>query len=411
MEKNPQTKRSYAQVSSQGQRIVCHKCQKEGHKQRDCPSGGSRKSRGEEAVAKSARDAVAEAEGLKLALQEKQKELVDVLADKKAHDEAEAAAEKEAAERLKAELAQMSLMDRITLGSGRISPLWMMVTLLFAFGLLLLRSFLEHFLWWPLVMIRRISTLTFILGGTPVLGMSMSRHTRFLIACGTIALFQIVLLSAYYNQVITKLLCLIGLLPSFFFSAATCFQGIVRTWLLVMRSRTCPKKVWVRMPGLFGMIALADNRDDNVNSVPLRHAKDHLVKYAVFSIHPVISWVFNFLQCFVIAVLGALDIKVNLENLAIYCIENGIWTTLCTKIELLISASLASQVMSPRNTPTSLPMSDVGALVERAAASEGYSNVNRFQCHGTLGNLRMNTKEYVLAVHTCYREEMSEAGF
>jgi hypothetical protein len=68
---------------------ACHNCGKPGHYAKTCKSPKKRSDRSAGLVEKSARDAVAEADGLKIALAEKQKELTDLKADK-AKAEAEA---------------------------------------------------------------------------------------------------------------------------------------------------------------------------------------------------------------------------------------------------------------------------------------------------------------------------------
>ncbi len=409
MQQNPQPQDQRAKRARDDQGVkLCHSCGKPGHKSRDCRSKGTRASRGNDAIAKSARDAVAEADGLKIALQEKSQELADLVSDKELRAKQEAALAKEEQERLKAELAQQAMIGRIALGSVKVTILKRLFSMAFTLVFVLLKTTLLHLLLHFLIPARLIFQFYLLMKTGRLLGITIDLKTRFWILLAVLCCQQVLFQWwLHYPLSLLKVMVAVSFL-SLCWSIRECIIGPQKTWLLTSNLRTCPSKIWIRQPGLFGRIALPDVRDDSVNSVPLRHACDYLVKYRVISVPRLFRIIFDVTDLMWCALAGANQGTTFVTSLAQHLLVSNAWFD---SIDLLVSASLARQVISPRNTPCSLSESEVAILVERAAANEGYSNVNSFESHGTLGNLRMNTKEYVLAVHSLYRQEMIEAGF
>lgn len=418
MSHNAKAQDSYAQRAKKRSgdgpdQIICRKCNKPGHKAAQCGVRGPRGPAAASSVEASAREAVAQADGLKVALADKERELADLRSDKDAVAKAEEARAKEAAERLKAEEAQAALAQRICLGSSPMTLILRCCSLIVTLLAVSVQTFflvaLEHLLAPACLLIGLIRVL--VTGR--LFGLPMTLRSRCLGLLLLLPSLQVL------NWVMFNFPNVLGCVLLVLACARTLWHVCVQTrsllglWISLGRLRRCPKTIWARHPGFYGAITNQDRRDDTVNSLPLRHAIDIQAKYTVMHMG-------FFGRTFVDVIGCGLACWAHMTGTTIGTVEDlicdhafitSIASYFVTPIRLMVSASLARQVIAPRNTPTRMPFADVCALVERAAVHEGYSNVDSFSAHTTEGALRLNTSLYVQAYHARYREELAEAGF
>lgn len=386
---------------------ACFTCGKPGHRAKDCKLSGTRAKKAKGSVEKSAREAVAEAAGLAEALRDKEKELEDLRSDKDAEAKRVSALEKADAEHLKAELAQRAMSNVVVLGGSRMPMLPRFLTLLAVLLAMVARDTAGYLLWEPLRIILWFIVLVWT-SQKGVMGFRIPRTIRlasvvvFLIVGGLICRIfhghHRILLALHVILLVLRLL----------WNGMTYMRVLLRTAVSISKLRSCPRRVWVRQHGVYGMISTTmDTRDDTVNSVPLRHAFDRQIKYIVYTPNLLLRSIIDYVLC----IACAWDDNMGYFRCEIELVSWHYLELFVGRIELMVSASLARQVLSPRNTPTGLSLDDIKTLVERAASNEGYSNVNSFESHSTSSNLRLNTSLYVQAVHTMYREDLIAAGF
>jgi hypothetical protein len=157
------------------------------------------------------------------------------------------------------------------------------------------------------------------------------------------------------------------------------------------------------------IVGPSDLRDDSVSSVSVRHVYDGHKRYSVCHTHSTVRVAWDFVQfgCLLTTMMSGNDCHagwLQFQHLPVV-------RSILRYVDLDVSVGLARQVKIARNTPMAMTLADVSALVERASANEGYTNVSSFTSHDTVSELRLNTAKYVCALHEQYREELSEAGF
>lgn len=167
--------------------------------------------------------------------------------------------------------------------------------------------------------------------------------------------------------------------------------------------------MWTKRRLGLKIVGPTDCRDDTAATIELKHSYDHVVTYDV--VHPTlifrVAWNIAQFGCCLTEWLIGYPVTVRLSDL----VDSKMFGSLVYGCSLDVSSSLARQVKIARNTPLSMTLPEVRALVERAAANEGFSNINSFAPHDTQGEIRFNTARYVMAQHVLYREELALAGF
>jgi hypothetical protein len=390
---------------------TCHKCGKPGHYAKTCKvRDGSRSEGRREAVEKSAKEAVAEADGLRVALADKEKELTDLRLDRAAHEAEEAKRAKEAAEHLKLQSAQGAMAISVSLGSSRLTMwkiFWMLLGALMAklaldtvISFVMALSVALKMIFWPIHLTTtrvngaRVQPLRRSLTGYLLIVLTIMSVEEVLVRC-PFWLFPVVWAGIVLSLTLIRFTCSLMNFPTWCNKAA--------------RLRNCPKETWSSLDLELNIVGPNDLRDDSVSSVNVRHLYDGHARYTVYHPHALIRVVWDFVQfgcLFLTMVTG-----VEFQSSWLLFRRLPIVRDLLRPIDLDVSVSLARQVKIARNTPTAMTLADVSALVERAAANEGYSNVSSFVPHDTVSELRLNTSKYVCALAAQYREELQEAGF
>lgn len=404
----------------------CYHCNALGHKKPKCPKllssrgGNTRNAKAGQAVEAQLRDLQAQVDGARVALADKAAELADLAADKVKQEEIARVEERERSDLLKAQGAQAAMAGAIRLGAARLG--WKMAL----------------FYAWPTIVVSLLALCVCAhLRGLhaillqPIrwvwsLWRARGNRVRFLGLLVLALLLQLPVLSALLFQLTCRQL----LLMSAFFTAlmatvssivflAISMTGwtmqVVSTLRLLSSMRTSPSMMWIKEDGLFGSIVqIKDLRDDTASAVEMRHARDVLVKYSVIRPWWLLRVFFDFLRCSLVMVCSVIlylpfwdTVLARLETVEVVQFFKR-WSV---NVELHVSSGLVRQVNVARNTPTSLELKDVAAMVERAAANEGYTNVSSFETHCTANNLRLNSARYVSALHQQYVEEMQDMGF
>jgi hypothetical protein len=346
---------------------------------------------------------------LAVALKDKENEIADLKSEKASLAKLAEQEEKDRQERLKAELALGAMSNQIVLGVTKLSKSWQL-TALFGFAwLLAIRMVCYEFLGLPfqlsLLLLANVGTIIQVT--RQIMGPTMSLLFTVTWLLSGIGLILGISMHVYSIVPTWMMMCLtvIWTLLRFSLRLRKTVAQLFGAWVLIQEIHTCPRRVWIRLSGTYGLIKMPDVRDDSVNSVPLRHAHDHLVKYTTYTPNYLIRKAIDVLQ--IVSVICGLEA----HNLGINILRWAYVRPVCASIDLLVSASLARQVLNPKNTPNGLSIQEVGVLVERACATEGYSNINSFESHETTNHLRLNTALYVVAVTERRREQMVEAGF
>lgn len=392
---------------------VCHNCGKTGHYAKTCRAPGNRSDRAASSVEKSARDAVAEADGLKIALAEKQRELTDLQADKAKADAAEEEAARTANEHLKAQMAQDAMSDEIILGSTRFN-------LCFRFWLMMVTLVLVAFIK-NVRLLTRILSLPWIAAKVSWNVMTLRNdrgyrvkplYTKMLVFIGwssAAAMLCTLRCAVFHHPFVT-----VALWIAFSTAVATwqfCRGGyaVRSVWTSLSMMRTCPTEVWRRRRRLVVVIGPNDTRDDTAASVDLAHSIDRVVYYDIAKPTKVfrVVWFCTQFGCMLFQRALGFPVILRFSDLISY----DMMSSLVCQVTLGVSSGLARQVKVARNSPMSMSPADVRALLERASAHEGKTNVTSYMQHDTVGELRANTARYVMATQLSYREELEQAGF
>jgi hypothetical protein len=392
---------------------ACHNCGKPGHYAKTCKSPKKRSDRSAGLVEKSARDAVAEADGLKIALAEKQKELTDLKADK-AKAEAEATEiERSERERLKAQMAQDCMSDEISLGSSILSLCLRVLLLVWVLSVTYVGKQVR--------LLIRILILPWLAAKVSWNVMTLKNdqgyrvkplYTKLVVFIGwssAAALLNTFKCAVFHNLPITMA---VWTACSFLVAAYQLIKGsyeVRALWMGLSTMKTCPSEVWTRRRHLVTVIGPADTRDDTAATVELGHHYDHVVYYDIAKPSRIfrIVWFLTQFGCTFSKWIFGYPVVLRFTDLMSY----NMMSTLCSQITLGVSSSLARQVKVARNSPMSMSPEDVRALLERASAHEGKTNVTSYMMHDTLGELRANTARYVMATQVSYREQLALAGF
>lgn len=399
-------------LRSADHRPKCHKCGEPGHYAKTCKVTTKRGDQRAGAVAKSVRDAVDQADGLKIALADKEKELTDLKSEQAKAAKMEAIAAKDALDHLKARSAQHSMSPQLCLGS---SPLTMWKRCLMLWAVLMLSlahvtviSWIRSIRYLGAVVLFPIHLMTFRVRGyrTQPLLRKLCVLVGLCILCAVINTAKCLIM---HHTMLTLFLGLFGqscVTTILFMSCLTRVKGL---WMRISTIRSCPTEVWNLRRLSLKIVGPTDCRDDTAATVDLKHTYDHVVTYDV--VHPTfvfrVAWsVMQFGCCLAEWFVGH-PVIIRVDDL----IDAGLFRSLTYGCSLDVSSSLARQVKIARNTPLSMNLAEVRALVERAAANEGFSNINSFAPHDTQGEVRFNTARYVMAQHVLYREELERAGF
>jgi len=391
---------------------TCHNCGKPGHYAKTCKVAANRSRRSAGAVEKSARNAVDEADGLKIALSEKEKELQELKSEQAKAAKLEVEAAKEALENLKARSAQHSMSQQLCLGSSpltmwkRCLTLW--AVLMLSLALATVTSWIRLIRFLGAIVLFPIHLMTIRVRGYQV-------QPLFRKFCALVGVVMLIALMGQlhclimHHTIATLFLGLFGHLcvtTILFMRSLSRVRGL---WLRISHMRTCPTEIWTQSRLALKIVGPTDGRDDTASTVDLRHRYDHVTTYDVA--HPSllfrVAWNIMQFGCCALEWLVGHPVCMRVDDV----LDVKLFGSLVYGCSLDVSPSLARQIKIARNTPMAMTLPQVRDLVERAAANEGYSNINSFAPHDTQGELRLNTARYVLATHVLYREQLEQAGF
>jgi len=353
------------------------------------------------------KDLVDKLAGANIALKDKAAEARDLADDK-------AAAEKQAAALAKSEEEEENTRRVCRLTRGNVAHGHVSVWFTYCVVLLLLAFGVGGFLWfWGSALLPIAAAVRWLLREwrRPVINRTLGPVT-------TVLVFLIGG-SLIYIHPIKATLLVIGLwvtalgvfLPSW-------FRAI--PWTLIVSAakegRTIPIELWVFRS--HKTMDKVDLRDDTAAVVELRHKRDVRGTYQVFHVRwfstQLISAslaIRDFVCMFVDSYLGVACKRTEV-NLALHSVNvfSDSWLTLlynCAEVE--VSLALLRQVYAARNRPTGLDSKGVWVLFERAADTEGLTNVSSYEIFTS--DLRKDTARLAMALHLANKEQRAKEGF